>query len=351
MRWILLCLVIFNVLYFGWVQYSRDFQPQTPVSEPSEAQQSPLLGARLILLKETRPAAGSDAPPPTINFAKSSSEVAPAASPEMVPPASHERAPPASPKIQSPASAVVAEAFEVVDPEIEGQPEAVFNDGVTDEVTHSIQSPGGTVEAAEDLVSVIPSGEEAQRIASPSQNAKSEAVVTPATAVSGDRATKLTKVCAKLGPFEEKAYAESLLENLIAEDVAPALREQAVLVNTDSWVVIPPLGSRKDALKVLRRLQSNKIDSYLITEGDFANGISLGLFKRSASAQGVLEKMLAAGYDVQIEKIDRLKAQFWVGFSGEFEAPKVQAMLAQLVEDSGKINFSETLCEMFASTP
>ncbi|MDX1695325.1 MAG: SPOR domain-containing protein [Ketobacteraceae bacterium] len=178
-----------------------------------------------------------------------------------------------------------------------------------------------------------------------------EPATSPESAASGAEDPAPAPVCAKVGPFEDEARAQALLMSLEEMGADPVLRQDEVVLDVDNWVVIPPLGSRSEALRILRRLQSNKVDSYLISEGEFANGISLGLFKQPASAQGVLARMASAGYEAEIHQIKRTESRFWVGLTGGFEPGSTAQMLTQLVDDSEKIKFSETLCEMFASTP
>lgn len=296
MRWILLCLVFFNLLYFGW----QFFLVPRGAVEPSVSVVTPTVdaprGERLVLLKEVLTRSSQAAPPPSINRAIRQQEM-PVTVQEPVPAA----VPPGS--ASAPRRPVGGEAAPV--------PADIASDD-----------------------------EESRRLSDSPEPDEPDS----GTAVRD-------RICAKVGPYEEESLAEALVAGLEAEDVESVIRSDDVVYDVENWVLIPPLGSRAEALRMLRRLQSNKIDSYLITEGEFANGISLGLFKQSASAQGVLARMVSAGYEAEIHQLERKKARFWVGLSGEFEPGRIDQMLTQLVDDSEKIKFSESLCEMFASTP
>ena len=298
MRWILFSLILFNLLYFAW-QFYLVPRHELPRSTSADISTTPLPGDRLVLVKEALDAGSPAAPPVSIDpkvrerqVRVAPVEIGPADSGNPVP-----NEPADKPLLQ--AEAELLPDREAPPVEV-AEPEAVAP-GVRDEVV--VDEPA------------------------------------------------LSRVCVRVGPFADRVSAESLVANIEAKGFSPVIRQDEVVVDIDNWVIIPPLPDRPEALRMLRRLQGSKIDSYLITEGEFVNGISLGLFKQADSAQAVLAKMLSAGYDAEIRQIRRTQARFWVGLTGEFEPASIEPMLTQLVDDTEKINFSETLCEMFASTP
>ena len=297
MRWILLCLISFNLIYFIWKQF-YDVMPVTGLASgevvEGELNKDSQESSRLVLLQEVLSTAGTAAPPPSIN-------------PQM-----RQSSFKASTEVSGQASGAVAK-----DETGSADSDVANNSGVANNSHGDIS-------------------------ATVTQEAERESAAEPAVR---------PKVCADVGPYVDQAQAQQLLQQLLARNVNTKLREEKNLVDSDNWVLIPPLGSRKEALKLLRRLQGNKIDSYLITEGEFSNGISLGLFKKPESAQGVLANMSTAGYEAEVHQINRYESQYWVVLAGEYEPDSLTQMLTQLVDDSEKINFSETLCEMFASTP
>ena len=67
MRWIFLCLISFNLVYFSWQQWLGSEQPRQVISKPVAGGHE---GERLMLLTERLPEAGSAAPPPSIGIAK-----------------------------------------------------------------------------------------------------------------------------------------------------------------------------------------------------------------------------------------------------------------------------------------
>ncbi len=61
--------------------------------------------------------------------------------------------------------------------------------------------------------------------------------------------------------------------------------------------------------------------------------------------------MVSAGYQVEIQVLDRLEDRYWLTVLGEAESGKAEQMLMQLIDDREKIKTSESFCEMFASAP
>lgn len=80
------------------------------------------------------------------------------------------------------------------------------------------------------------------------------------------------------------------------------------------WVIIPPLPSRAAGLAKLRQLQAAGIDSYLVTEGEQQNAISLGLFESQRAAQRVLEGRRKAGMAAELTLFKRTRPEpiVWV---------------------------------------
>ena len=74
----------------------------------------------------------------------------------------------------------------------------------------------------------------------------------------------------------------------MALDIQAEIRSVDAAAGLDYWVYLAPLASRQASLRQLKELQARKIDSYIITQGDLANGISLGIFPRSDSVKPLL---------------------------------------------------------------
>lgn len=126
-------------------------------------------------------------------------------------------------------------------------------------------------------------------------------------------------ICWQIGPFKEIVSGKQVVSRLAALDISLSLRSVEIPGEPDYWVHIPPQVSRKAAIKLLKELQAKKIDSFLITEGDLANGISLGFFTQQDRASKVYEKRTAQGYAAEIKLVPRTHTELWAVFdAGEY---------------------------------
>ena len=123
------------------------------------------------------------------------------------------------------------------------------------------------------------------------------------------------KLCYALGPYLDDlsarvAQARSLelgLTGLISQHKVPNLKD------AEFWVHVRPLPSRGEAMTLLRKLQARSVDSYIITQGDLADGISLGLFRQKSSADALQKKVTGLGFeDVAIREVGSTTTEFWV---------------------------------------
>ena len=136
-----------------------------------------------------------------------------------------------------------------------------------------------------------------------------------------------------LGGFSDDGIAQRLQQRLLSLDIESQVRALDSQVDVEYWVYLQPLPSRQASVRQLKELQARKIDGYLITTGDLSNGISLGMFAREDSAQGVAERMSAAGYDPSIRAVERSQRLYWVVIEPSARRLVDQALLKQLVED------------------
>lgn len=106
--------------------------------------------------------------------------------------------------------------------------------------------------------------------------------------------------CVRLGWIESAERAHRLVDNQpLAEEAGFTVEEVERELPPLHWVLIPPQ-PEDVALRQFRDIQRQGIDSYLVTEGENRNAISLGLFESRESAISVLE-----------EKNARILMRYW----------------------------------------
>ncbi|MFK0572821.1 SPOR domain-containing protein [Endozoicomonas sp.] len=125
--------------------------------------------------------------------------------------------------------------------------------------------------------------------------------------------------CLVVGPFANVVEVDELQQRLFAVGVSSQEKADDNSQQQDYWVHIPPLPSRDAAIRLLRELQAQRIDSFVITQGELANGISLGLFSRSESAKVVSRRLTNAGYGVAIKSLPRIPEQWWLEMDAAVE--------------------------------
>lgn len=119
--------------------------------------------------------------------------------------------------------------------------------------------------------------------------------------------------CSALGPMPDLFAGQALVESLKARAFDVVLRAvDKPSGENDYRVLIPPAKTLQDAFRVLRILKSSEIDSYVITQGPDALGISMGLFSTRAAAEIARQGFVDEGYETRIREIPRIDREYWV---------------------------------------
>ncbi|WP_263146967.1 SPOR domain-containing protein [Pseudomonas sp. RIT-PI-AD] len=158
------------------------------------------------------------------------------------------------------------------------------------------------------------------------------------------------QVCLFLGGFEREEEAREVEQRLLSLDVQSRVQTVDAAAGMDYWVYLAPLASRQASLRQLRELQARKIDSYIITQGDLANGISLGIFPRSDSAESVMQRLHDAGYEPLMRELSRAHRSFWVRVAPESRRLADDALLGQLTQQFKDLQHQLMPCESVASS-
>ncbi|MEE9103923.1 SPOR domain-containing protein [Pseudomonas nitroreducens] len=155
--------------------------------------------------------------------------------------------------------------------------------------------------------------------------------------------------CLFLGSFPAEERARLLAQRLISLDVQASVQTVDAAAGMDYWVYLPPLASRQASLWQLRELQARKIDSYIITEGDLADGISLGIFQRKDSADSIVERLKSAGYDALIRELARSQHDYWVQVAPDSSRLVDDSLVRQLAPDFPELQKQTMPCKSVAS--
>lgn len=119
-------------------------------------------------------------------------------------------------------------------------------------------------------------------------------------------------LCQLVGPFAELLQAEYLVERLAALEVRANIRQLEVVDGRVFWVYLKPEMSEKEALRRLYEVQAKSIESYIISSGELANGISLGQFSDEDAAKNQQAKVRELGYAAEIKEVPKTHNEIWV---------------------------------------
>ncbi|MDE1464712.1 hypothetical protein [Spartinivicinus poritis] len=148
-----------------------------------------------------------------------------------------------------------------------------------------------------------------------SSNSKSNKSTTGVNTATGNSITNKEEFCASIGPIAEAKILKQIEQRFLAIGIKPARKNVQVNTEPDYWVYIKPLISRRTALRKLKELKAQGRDSFIITDGELKNGLSLGLFTKQSSALNLQNEMKSAGYDVAVKVVERFKNETWLNFS------------------------------------
>jgi hypothetical protein len=139
--------------------------------------------------------------------------------------------------------------------------------------------------------------------------------------------------CMFLGGFEREEVARAVEQRLLSTDIKAEVEIVDAAAGLDFWVYLAPLASRQASLRQLKELQARKIDSYIISQGDLVNGISLGIFPRNDSAQSVMQRLREAGYEPLLRELARAHRNYWVKIAPRSQVLLSDDLLGRLAKD------------------
>jgi len=159
--------------------------------------------------------------------------------------------------------------------------------------------------------------------------------------------------CAQVGAFENLEDANDFITvNAIKMRVALDLHQLAA--SPQYRVYLSPFEGREEAVDAIEQLRAtlvaNKvaIESFLIAQGELANGIALGLFSEQANAMNVKSQIQKIGYEVLIQEVLSTQKQLSVTII-ELESEAIfKEYWAEIQRKRPYLHAVEKLCETIA---
>ena len=152
--------------------------------------------------------------------------------------------------------------------------------------------------------------------------------------------------CMAVGPFMSIYESQNIANQLASLEIS--MRARAVDQPTGEYdyrLLVPPMNSLEEAFRKLRELQASNIDSYVITAGENALGISLGVFSTKAGADVALTKVRNEGFEGQIVGISRLARTYWLFDASGSQLAMNETVWQNLKDSNPYIQKRELPCE------
>ncbi len=157
-------------------------------------------------------------------------------------------------------------------------------------------------------------------------------------------------LCTLVGPFPKLLRAEYFVEQLQSLNVNAEIRSIVVNSEPGFWLHLSPEKSRRDALRRLSELQARGIDSYVIPDGNLANGISLGMFSNKERAQAMEKRIEEQGYKPKLIDVPREQKELWV-FLQRAESSKIgEEKWLKLISAEDLLQKRQNVCADLASS-
>lgn len=133
--------------------------------------------------------------------------------------------------------------------------------------------------------------------------------------------------CLLIGPLVD-IDTQKLRRRLAPYSFGEEFVSRTTTTREDHWLIIPPLASQAEAGKMLKGLRSKGIDSFLIAEGEYKNGITLGVFSDEENMQHYWRKLVNQGHPVVIVPRASTREERWL----QLRRYSVQSIPRELIE-------------------
>jgi len=122
-------------------------------------------------------------------------------------------------------------------------------------------------------------------------------------------------LCYTLGPFREMDTLRVVIREIKDYVIEASFRSKEEQEQSMFRVLLKPVGSKREAKALTKQLVSKNIrDYYIITEGSYENGISLGYFSSKGRAERHGNRVRKAGFDAIVEPVFKTYTIYWLDY-------------------------------------
>ncbi|MEP3857310.1 MAG: SPOR domain-containing protein [Porticoccus sp.] len=141
-------------------------------------------------------------------------------------------------------------------------------------------------------------------------------------------------LCLLIGPLVD-INPQELHQQLSPYRYGEELVWRTTTISEGYWLIIPPLGSQAEASKMLKDLRSKEIDSFLIAEGEYRTGITLGVFSDKSNMEHYRRELADQGYPVVIVPRVSTQEELWLQLR-RYPDQQIPKDLADVLDQQGK---------------
>lgn len=154
------------------------------------------------------------------------------------------------------------------------------------------------------------------------------------------------KACFSIGPFLLVSDVSKAAKSYNQPGMATQQRAASEKKEAGFWVFVPPQASLSVARAVLRDLQDRKVSEVLIiSEGEKANAISAGVYYSHQQALKRQEEIASLGYMAQVEQLYRTQPQYWLDLELMSSTQIPNALWQKTAQGFPNISQSARRCE------
>lgn len=154
--------------------------------------------------------------------------------------------------------------------------------------------------------------------------------------------------CIEVGPFPaEGGESRTLLSLAESKGMSGTLMPRPVADQPHYWVLIPP-GTEADGEAQVAMLAEEGFEAFLISGGELANGVSLGIFPDEAQARAEAERLRERAFEPEVRVIEQSRTRLFVELRMSRQAFLADSELNARFEEAAGLTLTEKLCETIA---
>lgn len=162
----------------------------------------------------------------------------------------------------------------------------------------------------------------------------------------GQEPQEIVRTCYTLGPMMSEKALEKLRSRLEERGYSVETRSIEQQETAGSWVYLPPYENRKQALKIAAELARKGIkDYYVVTDKEFRNAVSLGLFSDKGRANRRMAHIRTLGYQPRKMVRYRDRTYHWLDYDETSDAPLPEDVWSDLGSSKQKVQRLDRSCD------